>query len=471
MTNKNVNAQDWLNEKYPVDKVCKRSADKENKNKTRKDVYKLDIQLSNVDSGKKLLFGDLKLTGFTNLRKLTVSNHQLISLDLSDCSNLEELDISYNENIRELDLSKNINLMEVNLNGCVNLKIEEIISHLKFDEKLFKLVEESKIETPISPAEDKIRNILIIGMTGSGKSSLSNTLTNTNDFESCDQTTSVTKLFKQSEPFNWEFNNNHYKFKVIDNIGFGDTKGEDFTEQILYRIGEGIEVIKGEVNQILFLVRGRFDPLQIKMFNLFNRFINESEITKFTTIVITGFENFRNTKKVEEDKEKLLKESKEIKDLIETCNNILYINNPKVDNNKDDDNYNEDHNKILNSYKERSRKIILNHLAENCNQIYKLKEWKSIKEQVSNCLLGVKEINDQIRNTSDQSKINSLEKEKKSTISNFFKNIGKIRAEKVSVKGAVGFNFGIVTTNFELNLENLAVKEDNYNQMIEEAKR
>lgn len=467
MTNKN--AQDWLNEKYPVDKVCKRTSDKENNNRKRDVIFNLNLTQSTIHKGKITLIGKLQLVNFSKLTTLRIVGNDIDELDISQCLNLEKLDISYNKNIKELDLSKNSSLIEVNLQGCQSLKIEKIISHLKFDEKTCKLVEKSKIETPISPAEDKVRNILIIGMTGSGKSSLSNTLTNTNIFESGNQSISLTKYFKSSKEFDWEFNSNHYKFKVIDNIGFGDSQGEDFTEQILYRIGEGIKEIEGEINQILFLIRGRFDPSQIKMFNLFKGFINESEITKFTTIIMTGFENYLNKKEVSEDKEKLLKENSKIKDLIESCNEILYVNNPGIDqkgkSQEESDSFQLDRSD--------SREIILNHLAKNCNQIYKLKEWKSIKFQVDNCLLSIKEINNQIRKIennsgSDQSEIDSLNQKKKSTIFDFFRSIGKIRAEKVSVKGAVGFNFGVVTTNFELNLENLAVKENNYNQIIEE---
>ena len=45
------------------------------------------------------------------------------------------------------------------------------------------------------------RNILIVGITGSGKSALANVLTNTNQFEERNSGISVTKNFQKSDPF------------------------------------------------------------------------------------------------------------------------------------------------------------------------------------------------------------------------------------------------------------------------------
>jgi len=150
----------------------------------------------------------------------------------------------------------------------------------------------------------------------------------------------------------------------------GDIKGEEFVEQILYRIGEGIIAVDGELNQILFIFKGRFDPCQIKMFNLFKEFISESRIAEFATIVVTNFVNYLDTEKREEDKKNLLAESKDIRQLIESCKDILYIDNPGFDKNGND----EEENESLELDRQESREIVLNHLAKNCNQIYKLKE-------------------------------------------------------------------------------------------------
>jgi hypothetical protein len=225
----NINAQQYLDEKYPVNGVCKRDNDLENKNKKREDITKLDIRKGKVGNRffnkNKNLIGSLKLEGFTNLRKLIISSHQLTSLDVSDCPNLEELDCQSNEltnfsaincsnlkkincsnnPIRELNLNTCPKLEEVNINGCPSELTEEgaIKSNLAYDAEKRKLAKGSVKNSPqITKAQDNdIRNILIVGITGNGKSALANSLTNTNEFREKNASTSITKSFQKSEVF------------------------------------------------------------------------------------------------------------------------------------------------------------------------------------------------------------------------------------------------------------------------------
>src|SRR5580765_7263873 len=110
----NINAQMWLNKKYPKDGICKRDNDLENNGKARKGITLLDIRKGKVGNGifgrNKNLIEDLKLDGFAKLRKLIISSHQITELDVSNCPNLEELDCHGNE------------LTSLNVTGCSNLK-------------------------------------------------------------------------------------------------------------------------------------------------------------------------------------------------------------------------------------------------------------------------------------------------------------------------------------------------------------
>lgn len=230
----------------------------------------------------------------------------------------------------------------------------------------------------VFPINGEIRNVLIIGITGDGKSSLANTLSNSEEFETSSNSVSITKHFKESDEFNWEYNENQYKFKLIDNIGFSDTKGESFSEQILYNIGESVFKIRNGINQILFVIQGKFTTHHITAFNLFKEFINDNEITKFTTIVRTKFKDFEDSVECENDIKLLLEENGEIKDLIESCNRIIYIDNPPII--KIKDNYKRERDKLRDErqkeinqqLRESSREIILNHLVEKCPNNYKL---------------------------------------------------------------------------------------------------
>src|SRR3954447_16757857 len=98
---KNINAQEWLDKKYPINGTCQRKTDQENLNKKREEITQLDIRKGKVGSffsgGYKKMVGSLKLEGFASLRVLICSLHELTELDVSNCPNLEELDCRSNE--------------------------------------------------------------------------------------------------------------------------------------------------------------------------------------------------------------------------------------------------------------------------------------------------------------------------------------------------------------------------------------
>jgi hypothetical protein len=152
----NIEAKKYIDEKYPIDGVCKRDKDPENKGKKRDQITKLDLSRGNLgkhfyssSDGEKILAGSLKLEGFTNLRVLIISSHQLTSLDVNDCSNLEELDCQNNQidnlkfagcsNLKKLIVCNN-KLEEVDVNHCPSLDIETAKSDLDYDDKRKKFV-------------------------------------------------------------------------------------------------------------------------------------------------------------------------------------------------------------------------------------------------------------------------------------------------------------------------------------------
>ncbi|CAB4383928.1 unnamed protein product [Rhizophagus irregularis] len=89
----------------------------------------------------------------------------------------------------------------------------------------------------------KIRNILLIGNAGKGKSTLINILTETNEFEE-----SITDIFSE------------------------------------------------DINQILFLTNGRFTKEEVKAFNLLRNVIFDDHVTDYTTIVFINFAEFKDEK-------------------------------------------------------------------------------------------------------------------------------------------------------------------------------
>ncbi|CFW93423.1 Putative Internalin-related protein [endosymbiont DhMRE of Dentiscutata heterogama] len=160
-------AQTWLDAKYPLVE--------------RDKVEKLDL-------GELGLSGELNLAGFTNLKRLDVSDNELTKLELDYCPNLEYLDCSNNYRIGEteiketvkiegvwterkrkkkikvgissLDLSKNKQLQEVHANHCFIEKINLtgltklhtlMLTSNKFDElDLSSLVELKELNCALS---------------------------------------------------------------------------------------------------------------------------------------------------------------------------------------------------------------------------------------------------------------------------------------------------------------------------------
>ncbi|CAG8690309.1 14263_t:CDS:2, partial [Ambispora leptoticha] len=256
------------------DGVCKRDSDLENKGKTREEITKLDISKGKIGNnyfkeGKNLV-GSLRLEGFTNLRTLICFGHQLIGLDVSNCSNLENLDCRDNE------------LNSLNTTGCLNLKTIDCSSNH---------IRELDLSACPSLKEVEISN---------GKSTLANVLTDTNQFVEKKCGASITKHFQKIE------------------------------EDILFKIGEGIHAAKEGINQVLFVAKGRFSDEQVIAFDTFKDFIAESGITRFTTIVKTGFKDFSNSQECARDRQSLLVQAKKIRKIIESCNDIIHVNNPAI---------------------------------------------------------------------------------------------------------------------------------------------
>src|SRR2546423_15098083 len=94
-----VNAQEWLDGKYPQNSVCCGEFDRVNKGKKREEITKLFVS-------NKELEGELKLEGFTNLEELNCSGNLLTELNLTflNSEKLTEL-IIVNNNLANKELS------------------------------------------------------------------------------------------------------------------------------------------------------------------------------------------------------------------------------------------------------------------------------------------------------------------------------------------------------------------------------
>nr|CAG8457742.1 14573_t:CDS:2 [Entrophospora candida] len=211
--------------------------------------------------------------------------------------------------------------------------------------------------------EDIENNVLIIGRTGSGKSALANVISKSDEFGESGSSVSQTKDF-QIKDFELEGT----KYRVIDTIGVGDTNLSH--DKVMLKLAEAIHSMKRGINQVLVVVRGRFTEEERELFELTEK-IFEKKIIKITTIVRNSFECFDNPEECDKDKRDLLNENRKIASLINRCNGIIYVNNPQLSKN-------EQRRKIDQEDREKSRKILLNHLKTSCQVSYKMEHWDEI---------------------------------------------------------------------------------------------
>ncbi|RIA82377.1 hypothetical protein C1645_508610 [Glomus cerebriforme] len=224
--------------------------------------------------------------------------------------------------------------------------------------------------------EKGIKNLLIVGRTVSGKSTLCNVLSNTDNFEESEYTAKKTETF-QTEIFE----SNETKYCVVE-IGLIEKK-------VLYdKIGDVIYLMPEGISQVLFVVDERFTAEEIGMLELFEAMF-DSGIGEYTTIVRTKFENFKNEELYEKDREDLCKVSETFAKI---CRRIVYVDNPPIKilvNDHED----EETIKINKKRRDLSRNILLKHLEKVCQEkYYKLKSWDELHSKIASYIESIESI-------------------------------------------------------------------------------
>src|ERR1043166_406064 len=105
---------------------------------------------------------------------------------------------------------------------------------------------------------EEIRNLLIVGRTCRGKSALANVLSDSNDFAESESSIKKINDF-QKKVFEWEGT----KYCVVGTIGV------DIRQAERNKISSRIDLMPKKINQVLFVVDGRFATEEIEMFELF----------------------------------------------------------------------------------------------------------------------------------------------------------------------------------------------------------
>ncbi|CAG8562014.1 17289_t:CDS:1 [Funneliformis caledonium] len=205
------------------------------------------------------------------------------------------------------------------------------------------------------------RNLLLIGTTGSGKSTLANVISDTINFKESESSVSETRDI-QSE----RFYINGVRYNIIDTIGINDTQLT--THQVLQTIVNATRALRGGLNQILFVNDGRFTNVEISAYNLLKKVIFDEDVYEYTTIVRTRFPSFRDELACDVDYARMINENEKVFEIVESCNQIIHVNNMTVIEDPDQ------------SSRDDSREKLLSHLV-TCQRIYRPKNLFDLNER------------------------------------------------------------------------------------------
>ncbi|CAG8495512.1 4803_t:CDS:1 [Ambispora leptoticha] len=215
---------------------------------------------------------------------------------------------------------------------------------------------------------DNVRTILLIGHTGSGKSALANVITDTTKFKESEFTVAETRNIQSEKVVI-----NGIRYNIIDTPGIADTKLP--SNEVHKKIVEGACQAKDGLYQILFVTNGKLTQVEIEAYNLLRTIIFDEGVSQYTTLVRTNFPSFQDKAVLYDDLKKMIKENNDIVELIRSCRDIIYVNNPSL-------NCVENNIEMFKNIRNASRKILIDALSTCGENTYEAKGFYSLSHRI-----------------------------------------------------------------------------------------
>jgi len=181
---------------------------------------------------------------------------------------------------------------------------------------------------------NKIRNILLVGSSGGGKSAFANTLINKNGnftevFKESAGSVSQTKNY-QVEELEQKIDGKKVTYRIIDTIGIGDTSLPE--KEVAYKIAKVANELREGISQVFFVTGGRFIEKEVGVFGLLSGTLFGEKMLDFTTVVRTNFYDFEDEEECGKDYQDLINGKEIGSKLIEKIgkSKVIYIDNPPL---------------------------------------------------------------------------------------------------------------------------------------------
>jgi predicted GTPase len=235
------------------------------------------------------------------------------------------------------------------------------------------------------------KNILLIGPTESGKSTLGNVLINRNEnFEKVFTENGRTEKTKIEEVKIEETN-----YRIIDTVSW-DWDNNTSPQQILTELAQVFQVAEWKIDRILLLMKGRDDWVYVV--TAFKSLKNlDSELLKHITIVYSNFVGFEKQNKCDENDHRLKKiTDQEIVEVVEHLP-FIYVNNSRINTSfsqkkgetEEDFQRRKEEQERNKERRKSSRRIVFDHLKAKCQETYHVD-----REKIANFLNANPESNE-----------------------------------------------------------------------------